>query len=77
MRIGRVWMVTMNGLTILNGMPIGKNKMNKSEQEKRNQEYYDRKMKHREEMIPYLAACFGICLLLVMVAGIVNILGGW
>jgi hypothetical protein len=49
----------------------------KSEQEKRNQEYYDRKMKHREEMIPYLAACFGICLLLVMVAGIVNILGGW
>lgn len=65
----------MNGLTILNGMPIGKNKMNKSEKE--NQEYYDRKMKHREEMIPYLAACFGICLLLVMVAGIVNILGGW
>jgi mannitol/fructose-specific phosphotransferase system IIA component (Ntr-type) len=42
-----------------------------------NQEYYDRKMKHREEMIPYLAVCFGICLLIVMVAAIVNILGGW
>ena len=48
-----------------------------NEQEKRNQEYYDRKMKHREEMIPYLAVCFGVCLLIVMVAAIVNILGGW
>jgi CTP synthase (UTP-ammonia lyase) len=42
-----------------------------------NQEYYDRKMKHREEMLPYLAVCFGVCLLIVMVAAIVNILGSW
>lgn len=66
----------MNLPTIWNGKHIGQNKM-KSELEKRTEEYYDRKMRHREEMIPYLAVCFGICLLLVMVAGIVNILGGW
>lgn len=49
--------------------------MNK--QEKRNQEYYDRKMAHREEMIPYLVGCFAACALIVMVAFIVNIIGGW
>lgn len=66
----------MNLPTIWNGKRIGLNKM-KSELEKRTEEYYDRKMRHREEMIPYLAVCFGICLLIAMVAGIVNILGGW
>lgn len=65
----------MNGLTILNGMPIGKNKMNKSEKE--NQEYYARKMKHRQEMLPYMAVCLVGIVLMVMVAAIVNILGGW
>lgn len=66
----------MNVPTILSGMRIGLNKM-KTEQEKRNEEYYDRKMRHREEMIPYLAVCFVGIILMVVVATIVNILGGW
>lgn len=65
----------MNVLTIWNGKHIGLNKMNKTEKE--NQEYYARKMKHRQEMLPYVAVCLVGIVLMVMVAAIVNILGGW
>ena len=48
--------------------------MNKND---KNESYYERKMRHREEMLPYVAICFAGIVLMVIVAAIVNILGGW
>ena len=45
--------------------------------QKANDDYYARKMKHREEMLPYLAACLAAMILIVLVSLIVNVLGGW
>ena len=45
--------------------------------DKRTQEYYDRKMRHREEMAAYVVGCVMVMVIVVIVASIVNILGGW
>ena len=44
--------------------------------DKRTQEYYDRKMRHREEMMAYVAGCIIGMVIVVLFAAIVNILGG-
>ena len=45
--------------------------------EKRTQEYYDRKMRHREEMLPYLAWILLIGMVIFIIAILRNALGSW